>query len=115
MANHNVLITNPQGERRHEFVDNRTRAECQSWMTVFGPAPIGWKYQIINLHKNERKYPNHIEITGYKLNEEGEEEVVDVRKARFQHNNGHWYTPKQAKKDARGQGAQWFKRKKVFA
>jgi len=54
-------------------------------------------------------------IRGYGTNlETGELELFDTRKAHVQHNNGRWYTPKKAKRDARAQGAIWFTREKVW-
>lgn len=115
MGNHNILITNPKGERRHQFIENQLMRVCRDWMDVYGTAPIGWNYQIVNLNKKARKNLDHILIRGYGPNREtGDIELLDERKARVKHNNGRWYTPRMAKRDARAQGAIWFSREKVY-
>lgn len=109
MGNHNVLITNPKGERVHQFRDNVSLDQCKEWIEEFGPAPIGWHYQIINLNKKPRKYPDYILLKGY----DAEGELKDIRKVGVKHNRG-WYTPKKGKRDGRRQGAIWFSREKVW-
>lgn len=109
MANHNVLITNPQGDRRYQFVENVSLYEAKDWLTEYGPAPIGWKYQVVNLNKRRRTYADHVLITGF--NTEGE--FVDQRKARVPTNHG-WYTPRMAIRDMRARGASWFTREKIW-
>lgn len=115
MGHHNVLITNPQGERRHQFEENVSMQECRDWMNQFKPAPKGWLFQIVNLGKKPRVYPDHIIIRGFKYNEQGGMVHVEDRKARILYNNGRWYTPRMAKRDARAQGAVQFTRIKVWA
>lgn len=113
MGNHNILITNPKGESRQQFVEDVTRDQCKEWLDEFGPPPIGWFYQIVNHNKNVRKHPEYILIQGFK-EEDGKIVLVDQRKARVMHNNGRWYTPRMAKRDARVQGAEWFTREKIW-
>lgn len=113
MGNHNILITNPKGERKHQFAENVRMEECKEWLQEYGPPPLGWKYQIVNLNKRNRVYPEYILLMGYKDNDEGYE-LVDTRKARVKNNKGGWYTMRRAKKDARMQGATWFTREKIW-
>ena len=109
MGNYNILITNPQGERRHQFVDNTGMRECNKWLEEYGPAPIGWFYQLVNLNKKPRIRPDHILICGF--NPEGD--FVGSVKC-HQYINGHWFSPKQAKDTLRKQGAITFTREKVW-
>lgn len=109
MGNHNILITNPQGERRHQFSENTSRDECVSWLKEYRPAPIGWSYQIVNLNRKKRKLPEHILVQGF--TKEGE--FIDQLKANHQSNFG-WYTVKMAKRDLRKRGAHYFTRDKVW-
>jgi hypothetical protein len=114
MGNHNILITNPKGERKHQFADNVSLDKCKDYLEEFGPAPIGWHYQIINANKKKRTYPKYILLQGYKDTDDGSYELVDTRKARVKMNSGRWYSMKRAKKDARAQGATWFTREKIW-
>jgi hypothetical protein len=115
MGNHNVLIVNPKGERRHQFAENVSLDVARDFIHEYGPAPIGWHYQIVNLNKRKRRLPDHVMVFGLKaVADTNEVVIVDERKARVKHNNGRWYTPRMAKRDARAQGAQWFVTKKVW-
>lgn len=110
MGNHNVLITNPKGGRRYQFPETVSLDVCRDFLIEFGPAPIGWHYQIVNLNKRKKKNPEYVLIQGF----DEDNTLVDQRKTRVRHNNGRWYTPRMAKRDARKQGAIWFTREKVF-
>ena len=109
MGNHNILITNPQGERRHQFIENTSRDECRDWLIEYGPAPIGWNYQLINLNKKKRKYPECVLVQGF--TQYGE--LVEQRKARV-HTSRGWYTVRMAKRDLLKMGASYFTKEKVW-
>jgi len=109
MGNFNVLITNPQGERSHHFHENVTRSTASKWLFEYGPAPIGWQYQIVNLNKKPRKQTDHILIQGF--SKDGD--LVGQVKARQKTNYG-WYTVRMAKRDLRKQGASYFTQEKVW-
>jgi hypothetical protein len=111
MANWNVRITNPKGEERNHFPVNHSKEGCEKWIEEYGPAPIGWKYELVNTRPNRRKYPLYTLLRGF----DAGGDLVDERKTHIKHNNGRWYTPKMAKRDARMQGAIWFKREKVWS
>ena len=110
MANHNVLITNPQGERKYHFHENVTRKEATAFIEEYGPAPIGWSYQIYNFNRKKRINPEHILIQGF--TKDGE--FIASTEARHKTNNG-WYSVKMAKRDLRKQGASWFTQEKIYA
>lgn len=117
MGNYNVQITNPKGETRKEFAENVSLKEAHKWLRMYRPAPIGWKYEVVNVvnpDQRKRKYPDHLLVHGFKVNEEGELELIDSRKARVRHNNGRWYTKKMAKRDSRALGATYFTQEKVW-
>jgi len=109
MGNHNVKITNPKGEWRYHFAEPVTLYVAKDFLTKYGPAPIGWQYQVVNLNKKRRKYADYIVITGF----DTQGDFVDQRKARVQTSNG-WYTPRMAIRDMRALGASWFCREKVY-
>lgn len=115
MANHNILIKNPRGDRSLQFVDNRTMKECRYWLEEYGPAPIGWFYQIVNMHKRNRKYPLYTLIQGFDV----DNNIIDQRKANVK-TNGGWYSVKDAKRDARrvayaqGKAIAYFTREKIW-
>jgi hypothetical protein len=102
------------GQPQHQFADNVSLDKCKDYLEEFGPAPIGWHYQIINANKKKRTYPKYILLQGYKDTDDGSYELVDTRKARVKMNSGRWYSMKRAKKDARAQGATWFTREKIW-
>lgn len=110
MGNHNVLITNPKGEKRLQFSEDTSRWSCKKWLEEYGPAPIGWFYQIINNNKNKRKHPLYTILKGLDI----EGEVVDIRKARIKLNNNSWYTLRRAKRDSKRLGSITFKREKIW-
>lgn len=110
MGNHNILIINPKGVRRLQFAEDVSRNECTEWLYEYGPAPIGWHYQIVNNNKKKRLHPDFILVQGFNA----ENQLVDQRKAKVKHNNGRWYSVRMAKRDARKQGAIWFTREKIW-
>ena len=109
MANHNVLITNPQGERRNQFHENVSLDDAKDWLEEFGPAPIGWNYQIINTARKKRKQVDHILVQGF--GKEGN--MIASTRARHRTNYG-WYTVRMAKRDLRKLGASYFTQEKVW-
>lgn len=109
MGNHNVLITKPSGEWRHEFPENVTREEADKWLKTYGPAPQGWKYQIVNLNKPKKVNPDSVLVQGF--SKDGE--FIASTHARHKTNNG-WYSIKDAKRDLRKQGASFFTTEKVY-
>lgn len=84
--------------------------ECKDWLEEYGPAPIGWFYQIVNLGKTPRRRPEYTNLIGF----DKDDNVVDTREVHVRHNNGRWYTPKMGKRDARALGAVWFIQEKVW-
>ena len=110
MGNHNILITNPKGERTKKFAEDISLNEAKNWLYEFGPAPIGWQYQITNSARKKKYSPDHILLMGYAKNGE----FVASTKANHKTNSG-WYTVKMAKRDLRKQGASWFTREKVYS
>ena len=113
MGNHNVEITNPDGKSHLYYLENTTHDYCRKFLVEYGPAPIGWRYRIVNVNKKIRPRPEHTLIQGFKRNEEGGFNFVASKKV-FVQTNGHWYTPKMAKRDLRKMGAEWFTREKVW-
>lgn len=109
MGNHNILITDPKGVRRHQFLENQTMDACKKWLLEYGPAAIGWNYQLINTNKKRRNFPEHILVTGF--SKDGE--FINQIKARHKTNYG-WYTVRMAKRDLRKQGASYFAQEKVW-
>lgn len=110
MGNYNILITNPSGGRRHQFAENQGMRECKDWMEEFGPAPIGWAYQIVNMNKRPEKLLDHVEIKGYK--EDGT--IVGTYRANKLEDGVRSLSPKEAKKTLRALGAVYFTRNKVW-
>ena len=78
-------------------------------MEEYGPAPVGWMYQITNLNRKKRTLPECILLTGF--SKDGS--FVAQTKARHKTNNG-WYSVRMAKRDLRKQGASWFSQEKVW-
>lgn len=113
MPNYNIFITSPKGDRRYEFHENKTMDECKKWVDTYGPAPIGWKYQVVNRNKTPRRRPLYTVLHSWVLND-GNLEYFDNRKVFVQLNDGSWYTPKRAKQDLRAMGATKFQREKVW-
>lgn len=97
MGNYNVLITNPQGERRHYFHENVGMDEAKKFLREYGAAPIGWFYQLVNLNKQKHYKLKEISVLGY--TEDGS--FKDERKAGIKMNDGKWYRPRHAKRDIR--------------
>lgn len=109
MGNYNIVITNPKGEQSLKLAENNTMEYCKKWYEEFGPAPIGWNYQIKNMNKKPREYPDHILIQGF--GKDGS--FITSTKARHKTNNG-WYSVRMAKRDLRKQGASYFTQEKVW-
>lgn len=111
MGNFNIKITTVgTGQTRLLFADSLSRGQCQDWLDEMAPAQIGEKFQLVNLSPPKRKYPDHIEVTGYDENNE----VIAFLTAGVKHANGKHYTVRMAKRDARAKGAKWFKTRKVW-
>jgi len=110
MGNHNVLKTNPTGDRSNAFPENVTRDQCVEWLKTYGPAPKGWHYQITNSNRDKkRKHPEHVLVTGFAK----DGTFVNHVEARHKTNDG-WYTVRMAKRDLRKQGASWFTTEKKW-
>lgn len=109
MGNYNILVTNTQGDRHLKFQENVPMDDCKKWLEEYGPAPVGWMYQIKNCNKKERVYPDHVLIQGF--SKDGQ--FIASVKARHQTNYG-WYTVRMAKRDLRKQGASYFTQEKVW-
>jgi len=110
MGNHNIQIMDPKGNKKLHFPEDTSFKECRKWLVEFGPAPIGWHYNIVNHNKKPRKYPAYIRLLGFDL----KGKLIDERKARVEMNDGKWYTVRKAKRDARALGANVFVKQKVW-
>ncbi len=106
----NVLIKNPLGDRRHEFPEpGVSRREAEAWIQQYGPAPKGWQYQVVNLHRKPKRILTHTKLVGFSRENTvvGTITVEVVQK-------GERYTLKQAKRDLRYKGASYIIKEKAY-
>lgn len=110
MGNHNVQITNPDGQKRLYFEENATRDICEEVYKHLCPIAKGWNVQIVNLNrKNHQLKPDYILVIG----KDKDGNFISTTKAGHKTNFG-WYTVKMAKRDLRKQGASYFTTEKVW-